>query len=215
MTDIFRTPLLTAREASRHLQMPLSTLNYWLAEGRDGPALVHEVQSEHIGWPRVPFVGVVEAYVLRSLRQLGLTKAVVRQAAEEIRREFDSEYGLADRRIATDGVDVFVRYADGIARARDHQRPIRPVLDEYLRSVTWDEDDGWPLRLRLRQYRETAPVVIDPRFAWGEPFLEATKTPVTSIVQLWRSGEPMDVVATEFDLPRDTVEQICRVAPAA
>lgn len=211
---MFRTPLLTARETALHLQMPLSTLNYWLAEGRDGPALVHEVTPEQVGWPRVPFVGVVEAYVLRSLRELGLTKAAIRTAAEEVRHKFHTEYALAARRIATDGVDVFVRYADGIVRSRDQQRPIRMVLDEYLRFVTWDEE-GWPKRLRLQQYRDAAPVVIDPRFAWGEPVLEQSKTPVASIVALWRAGEPMDVVASEFDLTRDTVEQICRVATAA
>ena len=30
MTDIFTTPLLTAREAARYLKMPESTLDNWL-----------------------------------------------------------------------------------------------------------------------------------------------------------------------------------------
>ena len=64
-TDVYRTPLLTARETARHLRMPESTLNVWLAKPSTAP-LVHSVTPEKRGWPRVPFVGIIEAYVLRS-----------------------------------------------------------------------------------------------------------------------------------------------------
>jgi hypothetical protein len=63
--DLYRTPLLTARETARHLKMPESTLNVWLAAGPHEP-LVHAVRPEQRGWPRVPFVGIVEAHVLRA-----------------------------------------------------------------------------------------------------------------------------------------------------
>lgn len=212
--DIRTTPLLTSRETALHLQIPVSTLNHWLSEGRGRSALVHRVEPVRTGWPRLPFVGVVEAYVLRSLRDLGLTKAAIREAAAEIRAEFGSEYALASRRIASDGVDLFIRYADGVASARAGQRPIHDVLNRHLRFVTWDYD-GWPRRLRLEQYLDTAPVVIDPRFAWGDPVLEHSKTPVSSVVELWRAGEPTELVASEFGLTRENVEQICRVPPAA
>ncbi|MBA2641247.1 MAG: DUF433 domain-containing protein [Nocardioidaceae bacterium] len=217
--DLFTTPLLTARETACHLQLPLSTLNGWLAEGRGSPALVHEVapapgDPRVRGWPRVPFVGVVEAYVLRSLRDLGLSKATIRAAATQVRAEFGTRHALASRRIASDGVEIFVRYCDGLATVRGQQRPIRTVVDDHLRFIAWN-DDGWPRRLRLRQYGTAAPVVIDPRFGWGEPVLEATKTPVAAVLVLRRAGEPAEVVAAEFGLTRDTVDQICRAAPAA
>jgi len=34
--DIYTTPLLTAREAARHLRMPESTLDNWLAASSPG-----------------------------------------------------------------------------------------------------------------------------------------------------------------------------------
>ena len=76
-TDVYRTPLLNARETARHLRMPESTLNVWLAKPSTAP-LVHSVTPEKRGWPRVPFVGIIEAYVLRSLRQLGVSTTYVR-----------------------------------------------------------------------------------------------------------------------------------------
>ena len=61
--DYYSKPILTARETSRYLGMPESTLDVWLLDRGKSP-LVHAVQPERRGWPRVPFVGVIEAYVL-------------------------------------------------------------------------------------------------------------------------------------------------------
>ena len=94
MIDKYRDPLLTPTETARHLQMPESTLYYWLAERAAGEPLVHRVTPEKRGWPSVPFIAVVEAYVLRSLRDLGLKKSKIRAAAEQVRHEFNTPYGL-------------------------------------------------------------------------------------------------------------------------
>ncbi|MBY8853791.1 DUF433 domain-containing protein, partial [Saccharothrix sp. MB29] len=87
-----------------------------------------------------------------------------------MRKEFGTPYGLATKKIVTDGVDIFLEYADGdLARVGDRQQPIRDVLGGYLRYIEWNADDDFASSLRLRQYPDTAPVVIDPRFGWGAP----------------------------------------------
>ena len=91
------------------------------------------MQPERRGWPRVPFVGVIEAYVLRALRDLKLPMDEIRKAAELVRQEFDDPYALAHRRIVTDGVALFVRMADeSYVHARDRQIAISHVLEEHL-----------------------------------------------------------------------------------
>jgi uncharacterized protein (DUF433 family) len=130
-----------------------------------------------------------------------------------VRNEFGTPYGLATSRIATDGIDIFLHYTDNeLVRASDGQRPIREVIDQWLKYITWDVADQSPVRLQLRQYPDIVPVVIDPRFGWGAPVIESTKVPVDSIVQLWRAGESLDAVAAEYGLTRDIAEAICRVA---
>jgi hypothetical protein len=173
MVDKFTDPLFTPQDAARYLQIPPDTVYYWLHEKANGAPLVHRVEPEKRGWPSMPFVAVVEAYVLRSLRDLGLTKSKVRQAAADVRKEFDTPYGLATKRIATDGVDIFIHYADdNLARIGDGQQPIREIINDYLRYISWDADDEFPARLRLRQYPDVAPVIIDPRFGRGAPVVE-------------------------------------------
>lgn len=215
MDDRFTVPLLTPLEAAEHLQIPERTMHRWLVETAAGHPLVHSVKPERRGWPSVPFVALVEAYVLRALRRLSLPTHKIRAAAAEIRTEFGTEYALATRRIATDGVDVFIHYLDSdeIARAGDRQMPIRRVIDDFLRYIVWDEDDEFPARLRLRRYDPAvAEVVIDPRFAWGAPIIEPAKVPVDTVLGMWRAGETPDVVADEYGLSVEQVQAIIRVS---
>jgi uncharacterized protein (DUF433 family) len=213
LVDKFHDPLLTPKETARYLQIPVSTMYSWLAEGVAGAPLVHRIEPERHGWPSVPFVAVVEAYVLRSLRDLGLSKGTIRKAAGTVREEFATPYGLATKRIATDGVDIFVHYAnDELARASDGQMPVREIIDDYLRYISWDTADDFPAHLRLRQYPDVAPVIIDPRFGWGAPVLATSKVSVDTIVGLWRAGETLEVVAEEYGLTREAVEAVCRIS---
>jgi uncharacterized protein (DUF433 family) len=213
--DMRHTPLLTARDAARHLRMPESTLDAWISRSREHAPLIHAVDPEKRGWPRLPFIALIEAYVLRSLRDLGAKMDDIRLAADFVRTELNDEYALASQKMATDGVAVFVRMADdSLIHVRGNQYAIEEVVKDYLRFITWDEV-GTPTQLRLRQYPDAARVIIDPRFGWGAPVLSETKAPVDAMLQLWRTGEPMSVVAEEFRLPEHVVEDVLRAASAA
>lgn len=215
MIDRFTVPLLTPSEAAEHLQVPERTMRRWLGQRAAGHPLVHSVKPERRGHPSVPFVALVEAYVLRSLRKLGLSTEKIRDAATDIRQQFGTEYGLASRRIATDGVDVFIHYldTDELARAGDRQMPLREIINNYLKYIAWTDDDEFPSRLTLRKYDPAvAEVVIDPRFAWGAPIVQSVKVPVAAVLGMWRAGESVDVVADEYGLSVEQVEALVRVA---
>jgi uncharacterized protein (DUF433 family) len=144
-----------------------------------------------------------------------LSPRKIAEAAADIRNQFGTEYGLASRRIATDGIDVFIHYleTDEIARAGDRQMPIREVISDYLRYILWDEADDFPTRLTLRMYDPAvAAVVIDPRFAWGAPIVEPAKVPLTAVLGMWRAGESPNVVAEEYGLTVEQVKALIRVA---
>lgn len=207
----YTQPILTARETARYLGMPESTLDVWLLDRGQQP-LVHAVRPDKRGWPRVPFVGVVEAYVLRAFRDLKVPMDDIRRAAELVREEFDDPYALAHRRIATDGVALFVRMADeSFVHARDRQLAFPEVLREHLRYIEWDSD-GNAQRLHLRNFPQAADVIIDPRFGWGSPVLADTKVKIEDLVTLWRMGEKFTTIADEYGLTVDVVEDVLRLA---
>ncbi len=191
--------------------MPESTLDRWLLD-RGREPLVHAVRPERRGWPRVPFVGVIEAYVLRALRDLKLPMDDIRRAAELVREEFDDPYALAHRRIATDGVALFVKAADeSYIHAHDRQLAIPQILKAHLKSIEWDAE-GNARRLHLRDFAEAADVIIDPRFGWGAPVLAESKVKVEDLVELWRQGERFTTIADEYGLAVDVVEDVLRRA---
>jgi hypothetical protein len=49
--------------------------------------------------------------------------------------------------------------------------PVGEVIGRYLKYVTWRSPDKYPLRLTLKAY-QGADVIIDPRFAFGQPVLK-------------------------------------------
>lgn len=210
MVDRFTDGLLTPTETSSYLEIPSSTLTSWLKGRAAGAPLVHQVAPVRKGQPSVPFIAVAEAHVLRSLRSLGLRMSEIREAAAAVRDAFDTPYGLVSKRIATDGVDIFVEHGFGdLRRARDGQAPIHEVVSEYLRYLTWDADDDFPSSVRLRQYPESVPVVIDPRFGRGLPVIAANRVPVKAVTDLWEAGETVEDIAYEFDMTPEEVDSLC------
>ncbi|MEF9905355.1 hypothetical protein [Streptomyces sp. P9-A2] len=138
MADRFTDGLLTPTETASYLEIPESTLISWLKSRAAGAPLVHQVEPLGKGQPSVPFIAVAEAHVLRSLRTLGLRMSEIREAAAAVRDTFDTPYGLVSKRIATDGVDIFVEHGLGhLRRARDGQAPIHEVVSDYLRYVNY------------------------------------------------------------------------------
>lgn len=215
MIDRFTDGLLTPVETSLYLQIPQSTLHGWLKGEAAGAPLVHTVEPVRPGQPSVPFIAAAEAYVLCSLRILGLRMREIREAAGAVRDAFGTPYGLVSKRIATDGIDIFIDHALGDLRhARDGQAPIREVVAEYLRYLHWDVGDEFPYSLRLRQYGDLVPVVMDPRFGHGLPVIEANRVPVKAVVDLWEAGESVEDIAYEYEMEPEQVDAMCRAAYA-
>ncbi|MFF4506232.1 DUF433 domain-containing protein [Streptomyces sp. NPDC001401] len=73
----------------------------------------------------------------------------------------------------------------------------------------WEADDDFPASLRLRQYPESVPVVIDSRFGHGLPVIAANRVPVTAVTDLWEAGETVEEIAYEYDMTPEQVDSLC------
>jgi uncharacterized protein (DUF433 family) len=212
--DIFTDPLFTPGEVSVYLEIPRSTVYSWLRVGsRGGAPLVHHLPVNRKGAASVPFAALVEAFVLRALRnELGFTKRQIADTVVDVRETFGTDFALASKRIATDGIDIFIQHNDGeFARVGDHQQLIRDVVGNYLRYITWSRDTEYAAQLKLPGFSDDAQVVVDPRFAWGDPVIARNKVPIRAVLDLWAAGEPLAVVADEYGLTVPEAEEICRV----
>jgi uncharacterized protein (DUF433 family) len=197
-SDIYDEPMVNVEDAATYLAMPSSTLGEWRRDGS-----VHSVSPERHGWPTLPFAAVVEAFVLRSLRQVGFTRQKIRDAAKGIRREFADPYGLVRPNIGHDGVDIFIEVGADLFRARDRQQAIRETVENFTKCIEWSGPD--PKRLTLQHFGN---VILDPRFGWGRPVVATNKVPLNAILGLWRAGEHLSAIAEEFAMAPTDVERL-------
>ncbi|WP_432096883.1 DUF433 domain-containing protein [Streptomyces sp. bgisy100] len=216
MIDRCTDGLLTPAETCSYLGIPSSVLACWLADTAAGAPLVHHVAPVRNGQPSVPFIGVAEAHVLRSLDALGLRMSEIREAAAVVRDAFATPFGLVSKRMETEGADILVtpRFATlpEARRAPQGRTSVQDAVADCLRCLSWEADDDFPSSLRLRQYPDSVPVVIDPRFGHGLPVIAANRVPVTAVTDLREAGETVEEIAFGFGMAPEQVDALCRAA---
>ncbi|MDF1488325.1 DUF433 domain-containing protein [Tessaracoccus caeni] len=200
--DVYADPMLNVKDAARYLAIPESTLGRW-----KGTGAIHSVAPTRKGWPQLPFAAVVEAFVLQRLRQFGIPAKQIRETAEGLRRHFGDPYALARPGLGVHGKDVLVEVAGDYYRGKDLQQAAAETITGFQQVITWDADEN-PRRLRLMNLG--ADVILDPRFGWGAPVVEANKVPIESIVGQFRGGDTIADIAYDFEMNVGDVEQIIR-----
>lgn len=231
--DRFATLLYGIGEAAAYLSVPPSTLTTWAYgyERRRGGASVRAepvitaVRPVDRQEPAVPFIGLAEAYALAAFRSAGVPMQRIRPAIDVLARELGLKYALGSRRLYTDGAEVLYdyarhagdtpegEYARELVVVRNNQRVFSEVVDLYLQRIDFAAD-GYARSIRLPQYR-VAEVTVDPDHAFGRPRFTRGGASVDDVLDLFRSGEPVDTVAEEFGLSRDEVEDAIRVVTRA
>jgi uncharacterized protein (DUF433 family) len=146
----------------------------------------------------------------------------VRPALEQLDSQFGVAHALASRRLYTDGAEVLFDYAEatdapGLARAtrelvvvRNGQHVFNEVVDAYLQRLEFDEQ-GYVRLIRLPAY-QVAEVVVDPARGFGQPIFARGGARIEDALDLFRAGEPLEVVADEFGMPREHLEDAVRIA---
>ena len=217
-----RDPLLTFREAAGYLGVPLATFHSWARSqgGASGNGPVVLALKDGRSSRAIPFIGLVEGYVLQAFRRAGVPVRRIRPALARLDEDVGVQHALASRHLYTDGCEVLYDYAphlgEDVVRSltvvRSGQNVFPEIVSEYLTRVSWDQAD-WPRGLRLPAFRE-ATVVVDLTRAFGRPLLEHGGARVEDILDRFRGGDGLAAIAEDFDVPLRECEDVVRVALA-
>jgi uncharacterized protein (DUF433 family) len=229
--DRFGVPLYTVAEAARYLAVPPSTFRSWTHGSRphgDGPddvvgaPVLTAMPPAGRHHPVIPFIGLAEGLVLTAFRQSGVPLQRIRPAVTRLAQEFGLEHVLASQQLFTDGAEVLFDYREGdrdssggrpvreLVVVRNGQRVFNDVVDSYLQRVEFD-DDGYVRLIRLPAY-QVAEVVVDPLRGFGQPVFSRGGARLADALALFDAGDSLDVVAAEFGMPLDQLEDAVRVA---
>jgi uncharacterized protein (DUF433 family) len=191
----FTTPILTVRDVAQLVGMPIDTAQAWAGQRKDRAQLFTRITPLHRGWPSVPLVGLAEASSLRALRQI-LPLREIPVAVDFIRTHAHEQHALANQRLVTDGVTVFLEEHEDVVRLRDRQVTIAEVFREHLKPMEYDGDD-YPEAYNVPRLPG---VQIHPLFNAGRMSFRRNRVPLFAVAGLLSSGEQPAVVALEFGL---------------
>lgn len=216
-----RDGLYTIRETSAYLKVPKSTIHLWTTAPENAEALLTSLPA-HGREPTIPFIGLAEAFVLAAFRKHGVPMQRIRPAVEILRREIGLEHALASRDLYSDGAEILFDFDRSHDRRNDesdfsdlyvvrtNQRQFTDTVRDYLKRITYG-DDGWASRVELPAYSQ-AKVVVDPRIAFGQPFVATGGVRTEDLVDRFTAGDSVEEISEDFSIPADQVEDVIRVA---
>lgn len=197
-------------EAGRLLRIPPATIRHWLfgySYGRQGPktsqpplwiAQYGPSQDE----PLLGFRDLLEARIVRGLREAGLGLPTIRKCLERARELVDDEHPFSTRQFQTDGKTLFIEHGDGLLDLRKRQHVFRRVIEPTFRDLDFDVDAA--SRWWLGPART---LVIDPERSWGQPIVAATGVSTARLAQAVEAEGSIERVARQYDLPPATVRE--------
>lgn len=206
--DIYNTPAYLVSDSARYLRIPLGTLRSWL-KGRSyttkngQQAFEPLIQRPVLKVPQLSFINLVEAHVLRIIRETHQVKLdKVRRALDYMSQQFDTNHPLVLKKFQTDGIDLFVDQMDELVNvSRSGQFAMRETLKHLLTRVEWDERD---IAVRLFPFvqpegDETKILYIDPRISFGRPVIAGKGVPTVAIANMYEAGDDIEDIADEFN----------------
>jgi len=214
----FTVPLYSVSEASRYLRLPRQTLVNWTdgySSGGEAPVvgtpLVTAFASKaERNQPRLPFIGIAEAYVLNVFRRAGVPLQRIRPSLDALKNEL-GPHALASNRLFTDGAEVLWNLGSHAPEGtpeqisamrllvpRSGQYVFNEVVAQYLKRIAFS--DGYARLIRLENYGE-AEVVLDPDRGYGHPIFAKAGVTVDNVLGAIRAGDSLEDTAEDYGLP--------------
>jgi uncharacterized protein (DUF433 family) len=212
--SLLEVPNYSIPEAAQYLHVSPNTLWYWVI-GERGTAPLTTIYSRR---PLLlSFKNLVECFVLESLKCVhGMSIKSIRTSVEELRRERQSKYPLADHQLFTRRGKLYLE-GDGnelVTLRPGGQRAFKDILQPFLKRV---ERNTYGISERLFPFTrpeylrapEKAPsvVVIDPLVAFGKPVLVNSRISTAFLMTRRRSGASIVQLAKDYGRSETEIEE--------
>jgi uncharacterized protein (DUF433 family) len=166
----------------------------------------------------------IEARLLAQYRDEGALVAKMRPAVERLREELNTLYPLASAKtwLSVEGRELVREVQDTVGLDRRLLLVVRnnqqifdwsPRAQEFADSLHWEPEGGRKTDKRkvitsLNPDPAIRDVVVNPLRRFGEPSTKGVPTEI--IRELYVSGDPIEMIAELYDLPRELVEAAVR-----
>lgn len=196
-------------EAGRLLAIPPATIRHWLfgysyehhGPKRRQPPLWRAQYGPEQDEPLLGFRDLLEARIVRGLRDAKLGLPTIRRCLEVARELVGDDHPFSTSRFRTDGKTLFIEHGTGVLDLKTRQHVFKRVIEPTFLDL--DFDDGAASRWWLNPKRKT--LVIDPERSFGQPIVAGTGITTASLASAVEAEGSVERVARLFDLPPATV----------
>ncbi len=165
--------------------------------------------------PVLSFVDLLELMFIGALRHRDVSLPVIRAAALNAARRFQTDHPFAVRRFRTDGRAIFAdlerngpppidlpsrRLVEELHRA---QMVFPEMVEPYLEDIDWGEVEAqayWP-------FGREAGIVLEPGRSFGQPIDADTGVPTEALYSFFSAGDNPQIIAEWYEIPVETVER--------
>jgi uncharacterized protein (DUF433 family) len=195
-----------AKDVSEILNLPYSSVRYWMFEFWDGRFSQSHKSLYTFGEKgnkAIDFLTLIEFYTFYQLRKRGVSSQKIQKAHHYISKQLNTKYPFALAGISTDGKKIWYEYLENMINADgtnqiDMKRIIEPFLDKIDFGDNYHAERYFPLG-------KTHQVVIDPQHQFGQPTLPGTNLKTDTIFKLYRGGETKKSICILYDISQKQV----------
>jgi uncharacterized protein (DUF433 family) len=152
------------------------------------------------------YLQLVEVAFVARFRKLNVSLKRIRIAHEFLAKTFAVELPFAQLGVRTDGADIFrdLESTEGswvrqlLVASRHGQIAWADPIEERIRQFDWDITQQ--LAVRWYPRGKDAPVVVDPRIAFGAPILRDSAIRTAVIKGRFQAGEDIEEIEGDFGL---------------
>ncbi|HEY5990458.1 MAG TPA: DUF433 domain-containing protein [Streptosporangiaceae bacterium] len=205
--------VMTAQEAARQLNIPVTTLIRWLeGEHRRSNWYPPVLRDSPTGQAEMTWGEVVEARYLRAYRARSVPMQRLRPFVAQMRQEFGVPYPLAHFKPFASGRRLLLEVQEQlhlpeVLRMVYEVSTGQLILDSrvlgFLDRVDF-ADTKEQEAIRIRPAGKESPVVIDPMISSGASTVRGTRTEI--LAEQANAGVPVDEIAEDFGLPIEAVK---------
>jgi uncharacterized protein (DUF433 family) len=209
-------------EVALFLHIPEPTLRTWVS-GRPlprskgfSPRIIEPADGEG---NILSFYNLTEAHILRCTRvQDDVPMKAIRDALDYVSQRYPSSHPLLTQEFATDGAHLFVEKIAGVIEnaSQQGQLGMEPVLRALLKRIDRDGRNR-PLIVypEIPGRPNSRSIAIRAGVSSGAPVIAGTGVLVSVLFGRYKSGDSVEDLMEDYDLPRARVEDALAYLEAA
>jgi uncharacterized protein (DUF433 family) len=166
-----------------------------------------KIQHDEVGDPMLGFRDLIEARIVRALRNAGISLQSIRLCLERAREIIHDDHPFSTSLFKTDGSSIFLQITDGLDDIKLIDLKMRQhVFRDVVLPSFMDLEFGNSAVVKWWPMSGKKSIVIDPLYSFGQPIIAGKGISTKRICELVSAEKSKAVVSRFYDLSMTQID---------